>query len=63
MPTCPHEEDVKPVLDYRFVAPKCGKGKVQKKREKNLTSVSVMYVCVAGIGEMLVFFLLFFPQQ
>ena len=34
----------------------------KKKREKNLTSVSFMYVCVAGNGEMLVFFS-FFPQQ
>ena len=40
-----------------------GKGKVQKtKRKKKLTSVSFMYVCVAGNGEMLVFFP-FFPQQ
>ena len=38
------------------------KGKVQKKKEKKLTSVSFMYVCVAGNGEMLVFFS-FFPQQ
>ena len=39
------------------------KGKVQKKKfEKKLTNVSFMYVCVAGNGEMLVFFS-FFPQQ
>ena len=38
------------------------KGKVQKKRKTKLTSVSFMYVCVAGNGEMLVFFP-FFPQQ
>ena len=31
------------------------KGKVQKKEGKKLTSVSFMYVCVAGNGEMLVF--------
>ena len=39
------------------------KGKVQKKKieEKKLTSVSFMYVCVAESGEMLVFFLVFFP--
>ena len=37
------------------------KGKVQQKKEKKLTSVSSMYVCVAGNGEMLVFFLSFFP--
>ena len=40
------------------------RGKMQKKeKEKKLTSVSFMYVCVAGNGEMLVFFLPFFPQQ
>ena len=39
------------------------KGKVHKKSKKKLTSVSFMYVCVAGNGEMLVFFLPFFPQQ
>ena len=33
-----------------------------KKKGKKLTSVSFMYVCVAGNGEMLVFFS-FFPQQ
>ena len=38
------------------------KGKVQKKGEKKLTSFSFMYVCVAGNGEMLVFFL-FFPNN
>ena len=38
------------------------KGKVQKKGEKKLASVSFMYVCVAGNGEML-FFSPFFPQQ
>ena len=37
-------------------------GKVQKKGKKKLISVSFMYVCVAGNGEMLVFFP-FFPQQ
>ena len=37
------------------------KGKVQKKRGKKLTSVSFMYVCVAGNGEMLVFFSFFPP--
>ena len=41
---------------------KATKGKVQKKIEKKLTNVSFMYVCVAGNGEMLVFFR-FFPQQ
>ena len=40
-----------------------GQGKVQKKKlKKKLTNVSFMYVCVAGNGEMLVFFR-FFPQQ
>ena len=39
------------------------KGKVQKKRGKKLTSVSFMYVCVAGNGEMLVFFFLFSPNN
>ena len=40
------------------------KRKVQKKEEeKKLTSVSFMYVCVAGNGEMLFFFLLFFPNN
>ena len=34
-----------------------------KKLKKKLTNVSFMYVCVAGNGEMLVFFLRFFPQQ
>ena len=38
-----------------------GKGS-KKKIEKKLTNVSFMYVCVAGNGEMLVFFS-FFPQQ
>ena len=38
------------------------KGKVQKKKLKQkLTSVSFMYVCVAGNCEMLVFFSFFFP--
>ena len=37
------------------------KGKVQKKKENKLTSDSFMYVCVAGNGEMLVFFL--FPPN
>ena len=36
-------------------------GKGAKKRGKKLTSVSFMYVCVAGNGEMLVFFS-FLPQ-
>ena len=35
----------------------------KKKIEKKLTNVSFMYVCVAGNGEMLVFFSRFFPQQ
>ena len=39
-----------------------GKG-AKKKEEKKLTSVSFMYVCVAGNGEMLVSFSPFFPQQ
>ena len=39
-----------------------GKG-AKKKEKKKLTSVSFMYVYVAGNGEMLVFFLPFFPQQ
>ena len=34
-----------------------------KKMKKKLTNVSFMYVCVAGNGEMLVFFSRFFPQQ
>ena len=33
------------------------KGKVHKKKEKKLTNVSFMYVCVAKNCEMLVFFL------
>ena len=39
------------------------KGKVQQKKieEKKLTNVSFMYVCVAGNGEMLVFFSFFPP--
>ena len=37
-------------------------GKGAKKKEKKLTSVSFMYVCVAGNGEMLVFFS-FFPYN
>ena len=39
------------------------KGKVQNKKieEKKLTNVSFMYVCVAGNGEMLVFFSFFPP--
>ena len=41
------------------------KGKVQKKKlkKKKLTNVSFMYVCVAENGEMLVFFLVFFPNN
>ena len=39
----------------------CYIGKGAKKKEKKLTSVSFMYVCVAGNGEMLVFSLLFSP--
>ena len=42
------------------------KGKVPKKRGEKTTKCltnSFMYVCVAGNGEMLVFFLPFFPQQ
>ena len=39
------------------------KGKVQKKKAKTLTNVSFMYVCVAGNGEMLVFFLVFSPNN
>ena len=37
-----------------------GKGS-KKKRKKKLTNVSFMYVCVAGNGEMLVFFSFFPP--
>ena len=37
-----------------------GKG-AKKKIEKKLTNVSFMYVCVAGNGEMLVFFSFFPP--
>ena len=41
---------------------KSSKGKVQNKKiEKKLTNVSFMYVCVAGNGEMLVFFSFFLP--
>ena len=39
-----------------------GKG-AKKKLKKKLTSVSFMYVCVAENGEMLVFFLVFFPNN
>ena len=39
------------------------KRKVQKKKEKKLTNVSFMYVCVAGNGEMLVFFFVFSPNN
>ena len=35
---------------------------MQKRKEKKITSVSFMYVCVAGNGEMLVFFP-FFPNN
>ena len=35
----------------------------KKKMKKKLTSVSFMYVCVAENGEMLVFFLVFFPNN
>ena len=38
-----------------------GKGAKKNNWKKNLTSVSFMYVCVAENGEMLVFFLRFFP--
>ena len=39
-----------------------GKGS-KKKIEKKLTNVSFMYVCVAGNGEMLVFFFVFSPNN
>jgi len=39
-----------------------GKG-AKKKWNKKLKSVSFIYVCVAGNGEMLVFSFFFFPQQ
>ena len=39
------------------------RGRCIKKVKKKLTSVSFMYVCVAGNGEMLVFFSPFFLQQ
>ena len=35
----------------------------KKNWEKKLTNVSFMYVCVAGNGEMLVFFFLFSPNN
>merc|ERR1719305_1565769 len=38
-----------------------GKGSKKKKEKKKLTNVSFMYVCVAGNGEMLVFFSFFPP--
>ena len=42
----------------------CFRGRCRKnKSKKKLTSFSFMYVCVAENGEMLVFFLVFFPQQ
>ena len=36
-------------------------GKGAKKRKKKLTSVSFMYVCVAGNCEMLIIFFFFSP--
>ena len=44
-----------------LLAPQCGalRERCKKKGEKKLTSVSFMYVCVAGNSEMLVFFLSF----
>ena len=45
--------------NYETVSPAFGKG--AKKRRKKLTNVSFMYVCVAGNGEMLVFFSFFPP--
>ena len=44
---------------YLLCYVKLGKG--AKKIEKKLTNVSFMYVCVAGNGEMLVFFSFFPP--
>ena len=44
--------------DDEYVRERCKK----IKRKKKLTNVSFMYVCVAGNGEMLVFFLLFSLQ-
>ena len=38
-------------------------GEGAKKEGKKLTNVSFMYVCVAGNGEMLVFFFLFSPNN
>ena len=40
-----------------------GKGAKKKNWKKKLTSVSFMYVCVAENGEMLVFFVVFFPNN
>ena len=53
---------LEPVCSLEIYSINQPKGKVQKKRKKKLTSVSFMYVCVAGNGEMLVFFS-FFPKQ
>ena len=38
-------------------------GEGAKKEGKKLTNVSFMYVCVAGNGEMLVFFFVFSPNN
>ena len=50
------EETCKPEQVITNVRVRC-----KKKKEKKLTSVSFMYVCVTGNGEMLVFSLSFFP--
>ena len=46
-----------------YTSQKSTLGKVQKnKKKKKLTNISFMYVCVAGNGEMLVYFS-FFPNN
>ena len=52
------------IFDNLSLLPKnhLGKG-AKKKLKKKLTNVSFMYVCVAGNGEMLVFFLLVFSPN
>ena len=47
---------------FKVLSSKNQLGKGAKKKEKKLTSVSFMYVCVAGNGEMSGFFL-FFPNN
>ena len=61
---CPKDYHIyKNTVRFKDIHTSTRKGKVQKKKGKKLTNVSFMYVCVAGNGEMLVFFFVFSPNN